>query len=260
MAEEKKKESEEVQEEPIEFTAKDGFIEEDDIEVIDAEAEMLAETKTADYGRLGTVVLHHPTIEDESAIQMEYSRLFTHLVQTSDLMTASQMERMLEEKGIWTRESEEALADKWDEVIGKGITIAQLKANLKEFLELQVEKKDDESLQKEIDKLSKEIRKIELERMELELEYGTALVEKTRLFESTIEKRAEEKAILLKLVHCIKAEGGEQIWKDVTALEKESSLPHIKRLMTDAIKFWRGAEHPFLEELALKISGSSDTE
>ena len=100
MTEEKKKEE---NKEEIQFTAKDGFVEDDDPNVDESEAEMLADFKAQKYGKLGTIIIVHPTVRDESAIDMAYSTEWNRLVRETDLMTSKQLERLYEKKGIWRR-------------------------------------------------------------------------------------------------------------------------------------------------------------
>lgn len=215
-----------------------------ELENAEAESGIMRDYLEKKYPIIGKVRIYHPTLDVDSEVELCYVSEFNRLMLESSFPTIRKMEKILEDKGEWTQEDEDKIENITNSITNNRLTIAQIREEFKGT----TNKKTSKSLLNKFKNLSSKINDSYVELASLSLK-------KSSLFEGTIERRAERKALILKLVRCVKRENGKMVWNSVEELGSFNG-EIAKSLITDAIRFWKGVNSPLSESLLALLSGS----
>lgn len=214
--EEKKKEiKEEVLSKQIELELKRGY----------------REVEIEPYGKLH---IYSPTIEDDYEGDNAYAEEISVLLIEEKLPTTEEMAEKLEKRGLWTPEHDDRLKDLQEENSQLAAEIIVLRADYKESKSVKLKNK--------INKLEDEHRKAKEEFLKL-----NAI--KSKYFSFTVEGRAEEKRLVLKMSRSIRKPDGTKLWESAEKLQKEKNREPVSRLVYEYITFTQGIDPRVLERI-----------
>jgi len=206
-----------------------------------AESDIFTDSKTLSYPKIGTITIRFPTVKINSEVDRYFSEVFTDLVMNSSLLIDKKMKVVLEEKGIWTNQDEEEINRLQDLYISKSVSYEQIRLKKRKSDE---DKKNMESLEKE--------------RSEVYAKFTELTVQRTILFENTIEKKAEQQALYYKITKCVYKEDATLMWSSLDDFLKFETFPDFEKFLADCIIFWRGVPSPFYGSSPVQLNGKEN--
>lgn len=233
-----------VQEETVEETVEELDIHEESEDLKNAKAGsgIMVQFLDREYPVIGSVRIYHPTLDVDSEVELCYVEQFNLLMEEGKLPTFNKMEKILKDRGEWTDKDNDEIESIINKIGNKQIDIAHLRREMK------VKKKTSKATTNKFHKLNTDLAR-------LYSELAAIQVRKSSLFQGTIERRAERKALLLKLSRCVKRpEDDSPVWNTTEDLGNFSS-ELAKPLIADAMKFWKGVDSPLSGDLLDLISG-----
>jgi len=200
-----------------------------------AEIELTKGYRVVDVPPYGELHIHKPTIDDDYAADLAYAKEVSRLMDNDpDIPTTEEMELKLEKRGAWTKVDEETLSDLRGEVVEIQTKIVLAKMEYKSSSKLDVKTK--------ISELTKEYEKIRLVFLKKQ-------ATRSRFMSLTLEGRADEKRLIVKMSHCVKYPNGKRVWKTPEDLKKEKDSEPVGRLVFEFITFTQGVDPRVLEQI-----------
>ena len=181
--------------------------------------------------------IYHPTIGEDSTIADAYAESYNRFLldPTSRLISRDKIVKLLESKKLWTQEDEKAIEDLKNRMRDLMLKLSQLKS-------------------KNLFNSATEARfRIQLADIRSQLTEIIAI--KQRYLNQTIEGRAEEDSLKLKLVLCTRFTDGSRVWNSSDDLNKENDDEKINvmKIIEEAILFWSGVSQEVLDNLPERI-------
>jgi hypothetical protein len=171
-----------------------------------------------------------PSVEADSQASHAYmTKLNELLTSEKKVLTESEMEKLLAERGIWTKAEEgkmEELDLRLSDLMREGQTMHSKKRVNKVRLE----------------ELKKEYSGVKKDKTDL-------LTRKNNFMQNTVEGVAEIESLKCKLFHCIFDLDGKSLWTDYAEFKKESNRLAIFKLLQEAMVFWAGLPQGVLSVL-----------
>ena len=144
----------------------------------------------------------NPKIESEATDA--YVKTFNRLIQDPDILTKDQLEKILIERGIWGKDKEEQVADYYEEIKLIELAVADMRKKKK------VNKTTLDTYRDKWYEYRDKIAKI--------------YEEHNQYLNNTVEGRANESEIKVRLSHCVKYTDEERVWNSVEELEDRKSV------------------------------------
>lgn len=204
-------------------------------EMAEVKAGIFDNAKEVNYPKLGKLYIKYPSVREDIEISRCYSAAFTRLLREGNLLTAKKFMEMLEESGLWTDKEEAEMKQAYELYISKTVSIEELKLK---------KRKTDED--------KENLAQLEKERSKMYDKYLDLNLQKNMHLENTVEKQAEQEAILLKLTQCVYTPDNVRRWNSIDELQDENTSLEIDKLMTDAVLFWRGFSSPLSDILQVQ--------
>lgn len=186
--------------------------------------------------------IYHPTPGDDSIAGTIYSKAHNRLIKDPDLLTNSQMKKLLEERNLWGKEQEDALQAIRDQMRDIELSVAHMRVkppyNKATMLRLRTKWFE----------LRDKLQELNLQR--------------ESYYSNTVEGLAEEEKIKSKLSLCVKYPDGKKVWNSITELDQEEDKTNLMTLMQEAVLFWMGLSQEIIRDLPAKIlfGGEDDTQ
>ena len=132
---------------------------------------------------------------------MCYSKAFSKALQAGDLMTRTEMTKLLDKRGAWGKPEEARLEELQEAMTDVAVKVAIIK-------------KQPNPNQKQLDK-NREIWK------DIREEFNKLISERTDLLNNTVEGKSEEEELKAKLSRCVKYADKTNVWESLEQLNKE---------------------------------------
>ena len=218
------------EEEKVDFTEE---------EVSSGMLETVTGKKKIDISGLGTIVLRQPTREDEMEADVERSKAFTRYL-LDGLKTESEMQKIAEERGIWTEKDEQGVSDLQQRMVDIRVEITQAKSGNKK-----------KKLQKEL--------------IDTRTKWMQEFARKNAVCGHTVESKALSTWWQYLTFRCTFWENGERVWKTWSNFLDEMNSGPSMTLSAEFMVFYNGLSENFFdlwagEEIMLPESGESDGE
>lgn len=177
--------------------------------------------------------IYHPTSRIDSLASDIYTKTFNRLIRDEDLLTKKQLLDNLNKRSIWTEEDDKDIQNK--------------KEKMRE-IEWQVAKMRQKG----------GYNKATMSRLRITWEkYRDELTEKisgkNELLSNSIEGRAEEEELKIKLSYCVKYQDGSLVWPTPKHFDDEINKIFIVTILNEALMFWAGLTQEIISELPTKL-------
>jgi len=200
-----------------------------------AEIELSKGYRIIDIPIYGELYIHKPTIDDDYEADLAYAKEVSILMEKEpNIPTTEEMEAKLEKRGAWTKVDEESLDDLRQEVVTTSTELVVAKAEYKSNNKV--------SIKNRINKLTETYK-------ELRTKFLKKQATRSRFMSLTLEGRADEKRLIVKMSHCIKYPNGKRVWETPEDLKKEKDSEPVGRLVFEFITFTQGIDPRVLEQI-----------
>lgn len=208
----------------VDLEVEDGSAEFDDEKAQKLMDEINDGKRIFDAKGFGRVQVRFPTSTERRKADLEYSKAFSELLDTG-IKTNREMEKLLESRGIWTKEDEAAVDKKQNEINQKLMLLGKAKT-----------KKRKQEIREEIGQIREELFLLQQQ--------------KQSFFNETVESKAEE-ARFGYLIYCCaeNAETGKPLWKSYDEFQDEENQEGVLQITYQFMTFIRGLPVDFLDYL-----------
>ena len=173
--------------------------------------------------------IHQPNTKIEGIATDVYSRIIGKLLSDPDMKMRKELLEIYKKRGIWGDEQENKLEEIQEQMRDIEFSTMKMKANGR--------------INKEIlDKWRSQWMKLRDEKHDL-------LNEKTALLTGSIESRAEEEGVKVKLSHCVKYPDGTRVWNTVDEFNDDLDKNAITKILNEALWFWVGLTQEVIASL-----------
>jgi len=173
--------------------------------------------------------IHNTNPKIESEATDAYVKTFNRLIQDPDILTKDQLEEILIQRGIWGKDKEEKVADYYEEIKLIELAVADMRKKHK------VNKK---KLDYYRDKWYEYRDKI-----------AQMYEEHNQYLNNSVEGRANEREIKVRLSHCVKFANGDRVWDSIEALDQEEDQDMLYKITQEALLFWAGLSQEIIQVL-----------
>lgn len=164
-----------------------------------------------------------------------YARAFNRLIDDPTLKTRKQMENLLSSRGIWGEDQEKQIESIRESMRDVELSVAKMRKN----------KKYNRATMNRLRKSW----------MDSRSEITDLLSEKNAFLANTVEGRAEEEEVKVKLFLCVKNPDGTLVWNTIEELNDETDKVSVVRLVSEAMLFWAGLTQEIIDYLPTEIFG-----
>lgn len=173
--------------------------------------------------------LYRLSIKEESLASDHFARAYSRLIKDPDLMTKKEMSKLLEERGIWGKPEEEMIESIRDEMNAIEVGVGKLREK-KKFTE---EKR-------------KEFRGEWIKRRQ---QISDLIRERDNILAHTVEGRAEEEEVGMKVSLCAKYPNGEYVWPTYEEFIDETDKQGLGLIVRESMLFWVGLSQEIIQDL-----------
>lgn len=175
----------------------------------------------------------HPSSKIESKASDAYTKTFNKLLKDEDLLTRKQLLDNLNKRGIWTEKEEQEIEDKKEKMREIEWVVAKMR-QAGSFNRATMNK-----------------HRIAWEKLRDDIIEKTN--EKNTLLSNTIEGRAEEEELKVKLSLCVKFSDDSLVWPTLADFDNETDRVFIMTILNEALMFWAGLTQEIISELPAKL-------
>lgn len=199
--------------------AKEEFTED---EVVQGMNETATGIRKVHVSGLGDLVLRYPSREDELEADFQRSKAYTRFL-LEGLKTNDEMERIAEERGLWTRADEDNLARIQQDMVNVQLEIHSAKSEAKK-------------------------KKYRKELLDLRNEFLREVARKNAIFAHTVEHKAQNVWWGFLVFRCTYLEDGKtRLWASYQDFLNELNSAPSNELMTEFISFYNGLSDNFFD-------------
>ena len=199
------------------------------------ETELAKGYRVVNISPYGELHIHKPTIDDDYEADLAYSVEVSRLMDLyPNLPTMEEMEQRLERRGVWTEEHTKELEELRQDIVELSTEIFLAKAEYKTSKKASVKTK--------ITKLTKEYEENRDQFLKME-------TRKSKFMSQTLEGRADERRLVVKMSRCIKRPDGSRVWETSEELKKEKDSDPVGRLVFEFMTFTQGVDPRVLEQV-----------
>lgn len=208
-------------------------------EYSDQEArESLTEIKTGrrvfDTSKYGLLQIRFPKVEENRLADWEYSKVFQQAIM-DDIPTNKEMTKLIERKGLWTKEDDEKI-EEINAEIQKQVTVLGKMAE---------GSKNMEKIQEKINELRQEIFQMQQERQ--------------RWYNNTAESKAEESKMSFLIYKCTEfADSGKNVWSKYDDFKNEEDQEAVNTVVYQFITFINGLPADFLSTSSTSVKDEQE--
>lgn len=176
------------------------------------------------------LIVSKPNLQQDTLCSNRYSKYFNRYLNDPDFKTNIEMEESMEKRGIWGKKQEEQIEKYRDEMTSIAIDVCTIRDN-----------KDTKSRIR--------LEKFKAKWLELRDKIQELAVKKQSFLSNTVEAKADEEKIKLKLSLCVKFQDGTLVWESIEALDQETDQINLSNVITEAMVFWSGLSTEIINSL-----------
>jgi len=162
-----------------------------------------------------------------------YGRVFNRLIKEPDYMTKNQLEDVLKSKNIWGEKEEKLIEQYKEEMREIEFQVAKMRQKGKYNKDSMIRLRESWTKHRGL--------------------VNELLSKKSSLLSNSVESRAEEEEVKVKLSHCVKYPDGTRVWNSIEELNQETDRLNLVKLLSEAIYFWSGLTQEIINDLPVKI-------
>lgn len=172
--------------------------------------------------------IHRPTVECDTIASDAYSKTFNRLLNDPDYKTNDEMEQVLIDRGIWGTKQEEKIEGIQNDMQAIAVDVCTIR--------------DNKNAKRRVNELKEQWKSLRVQLEEINLK-------KQQYLGNTIESRADEAKLKVKLSLCVKYPDGTQIWPTVEDLSNEEDATSVSQIVHEAVLFWSGISTEIIQAL-----------
>jgi len=173
--------------------------------------------------------IYQPSTKIEGFATDVYSRTVGRYLNDPDMKMRKELIDIYKKRGIWGNEQENKLEEIQEKMRDIEFSTVKMKAG---------------------GRINKEVLdKWRSQWLKLKEEKHTLLNEKTTLLTGSIESRAEEEGVKVKLSHCVKYPDGTRVWNSVDEFEEDPEKGAVTKILNEALWFWVGLTQEIIASL-----------
>ena len=176
--------------------------------------------------------IFRPSLKIDSVASYKYSEVYNDLL-SKKLLLKDEMLKILEEKNLWGEPQEKEIED-----IKEGMREVEIKAAL-------IRSKPN------FNKAS--LSKLREEYLILQKKFTDLITKKTQYLNNTVESKAEEEQIKVKLSLCVKYPDGKLVWNSLEELENETDGIALTTITNEFMTFSLGLTQEIIDHLPDQI-------
>lgn len=177
--------------------------------------------------------IYQPTSGVDSIAQDAYTKVYNRLLKDPDLMTRRQVEKLINEKGIWGDSQQKQIENLTNDMRDIELNVAQMrkKGNFNKAT----------------------MNRFRNEWKNKRTQVNDLIREKTNILSNSVEGRAEEEEIRVKLSLCVKYPDESLVWSSLEELNNETDRFALAKIVNEAMLFWSGLTQEIIDELPVKL-------
>lgn len=179
--------------------------------------------------------IFRPTVDEDSQAAYVYSKVFNKYLSDPDFKTNSEMEKVLEDRGIYGQPQKDRLDRIRDDMNAVAIEICSIR--------------DDDDYKEKVVSLRKQWVDLRNEAQEIS-------ILRQSFMGNTVESKAEEERNQVRLSLCVKFADGTRVWPDISDLKNEKDMGNLSFIITEAMTFWAGLNTEIIHALPDEIIDS----
>ena len=172
--------------------------------------------------------IHRPTVNCDTFASDAYSKIFNKLLNDPDYKTNDEMEQVLISRGLWGRDHDDKIEAIENDMQAIAVDVCTIR--------------DNKNAQRKVSELKKVWKGLQSKLQEINFK-------KQQYLGNTIESRAEEAKLKVKLSLCVKYPDGTQVWPTVNDLCNEEDTVAVSQIVNDAVLFWSGISAEIIQGL-----------
>jgi len=176
--------------------------------------------------------IFRPSLKIDSVASYKYSEVYNDLL-SKKLLLKDEMLKILEEKNLWGKPQEKEIED-----IKEGMREVEIKAAL-------IRSKPN------FNKAS--LSRLREEYLILQKKFTDLITKKTQYLNNTVESKAEEEQIKVKLSLCVKYPDGKLVWNSLEELENETDGIALTTITNEFMTFSLGLTQEIIDHLPDQI-------
>jgi len=176
--------------------------------------------------------IFRPSLKIDSVASYKYSEVYNDLL-SKKLLLKDEMLKILEEKNLWGEPQEKEIED-----IKEGMREVEIKAAL-------IRSKPN------FNKAS--LSRLREEYLILQKKFTDLITKKTQYLNNTVESKAEEEQIKVKLSLCVKYPDGKLVWNSLEELENETDGIALMTITNEFMTFSLGLTQEIIDHLPDQI-------
>jgi len=176
--------------------------------------------------------IFRPSLKIDSVASYKYSEVYNDLL-SKKLLLKDEMLKILEEKNLWGEPQEKEIED-----IKEGMREVEIKAAL-------IRSKPN------FNKAS--LSRLREEYLILQKKFTDLITKKTQYLNNTVESKAEEEQIKVKLSLCVKYPDGKLVWNSLEELENETDGIALTTITNEFMTFSLGLTQEIIDHLPDQI-------
>jgi len=191
-------------------------------------------TLPAFKGKTDCVVhIYHPNPGEASIASDAYSEAFSKFISNSNLLTKDQLLEKIKEKGIWGDKDEALIESLRDDLHDIELNVAQMR-------------KRGRYTKQQMDVWRSKWYAVKNQLHDV-------LRKQTELLSNSIEGRASEQEIKVKMSLCVKYPDGKRVWNSVEELNNEEEFNVVIFLVKECMMFWSGLTQEIIDVLPAEL-------
>ena len=206
----------------------------EETDALNIERELKRGYREIDIPPYGKLHINKPSIDDDYEADLAYAKEVSRLMDSEDLPTREEMEVKLEKRGTWTAKDTADLDELRKEMVETTTEIIMVKSEYKSTKSVSVKSKLTE-LNDRYNKARTEFFKKEAIR--------------SRFMSLTLEGRADEQRLVVKMSRCITRPDGKRVWETPDLLKKEKDSEPVGRLVFEFVTFSQGVDPRVLSQI-----------
>lgn len=202
-------------------------------------SELMTEVKT---GRRvfeteqGLIQIRFPKVDENRLADWEYSKVFQQALKDG-IPTNKQMQKQIEEYGMWTKEDDDKIAKLREEIEKQIVVMSKMAEGSKNM----------EKAQEKVNELRDELIEVQ--------------TEKQRYFQNTAEAKADEAKMSFLIFKCTEdANTGKPFWSSYDAFKNEEDQGTVNTIAYQFITFINGLSSDFLQVAPAKTDEETNGE
>ncbi len=192
--------------------------------------------------------IFNPSVKEEAIYTDFYSNKFNEYFNKGFLLREEMLQK-LSERGVWSQKDEDELDNLQEERKEVEFSVAKLKSNVDIAKENKNLKLAEQLKSKNITLFNK----LKDDWYTIEKKIRDKISKRESLLTNTIESKAEEEQLRMKLSLCVKFTDESRVWESYDSFLEEKDLNNVRIILNSAISYWMGLSQEIIHDLPNKI-------